>query len=101
MNARQKAKRASKDTNNLKQHIEKLNGEITSLKYENRKLNNQTFENKTLENVLKFAITNHIGGLRGGMMIDMFSIDKMKDIDLKIEAIPQEHSYMIRVRGIY
>lgn len=97
MNARQKAKLASKYLNSMRDVIEEKNKKIDSLEYENKRLNNQVFDNENLKNVLAFAITNHIGGLHGGMMIDMFSIDKLKDIDVRIEKCLPEHSYMIRV----
>lgn len=96
MNARQKAKLANKYINSMRDVIEEKNKKIDSLEYENKRLNNQVFDNKTLKKVLAFAVTNHIGGLHGGMMIDMFSVDKLKDIDVRIEKCLQEHSYMIR-----
>ena len=97
MNARQKAKLASKYLNSMRDVIEEKNKKIDSLEHENQRLNNQVFDNETLKKVLAFAVTNHIGGLYGGMMVDMFAIDKMKDIDVRIEKCPYEPSYMIRV----
>ena len=96
MNARQKAKLANKYINSMRDVIEEQNKKIDSLEYENKRLNNQDFDNETLKKVLAFAVTNHIGGLHGGMMIDMFLVDKLKDIDVRIEKCPYEHSYLIR-----
>ena len=50
-----------------------------------------------LENILKFAITNHIGNLRGGMQIERYGIDKMQNLKLSVDYEPQYHSYIIRV----
>ena len=58
----------------------------------------KTEKEQLYENIIKFAITNHIGGLHGGMMIDYFGIDKMKDLKLDIERNHFEHAYIIRVR---
>ena len=95
MNARQKAKLANKYINSMRDVIEEKNKKIDSLEYENKRLNNQVFDNETLKKVLAFAITNQVGGLQGGMMVDMFAIDKMKDIDVRIEKCLPQHSYKI------
>lgn len=50
-----------------------------------------------LENIIKFAITNHVGNLRAGMIVDINTIDKMKELRLNIDRNDFEHTYMIRV----
>lgn len=45
----------------------------------------KTPREETLENIVKFALTNQVGGLRAGMMIDAPAIDKMKDVRLIID----------------
>ena len=52
---------------------------------------------KLYENIIKFAITNQIGNLKGGMMLNSYGVDKMKDLKLHIEIKPEFHSYIIRV----
>lgn len=47
---------------------------------ENRMENKQYTE--TLENIVKFAITNHVGSLRGGIQIERYGIEKMQDLNL-------------------
>ena len=77
--------------NNLQEQIENLN---TQLRIAQKHKNG----NKLLENIIKFAITNHIGNLRGGMMVDAISIEKMKDLKLDIERSLMEDTYIMRVR---
>lgn len=50
-----------------------------------------------LENIIKFAITNHVGNLRAGMIVDINTIDKMKELRLNIERNDFERAYIIRV----
>lgn len=50
-----------------------------------------------LENIVKFAITNHIGNLRGGMQIERYGIDKMQDLRLSIDYQQEFNGYIIRV----
>lgn len=50
-----------------------------------------------LENIVKFAITNHMGNLRCGMQIERYEIDKMQDLRLSIDYQPEFNSYIIRV----
>ena len=55
-------------------------------------------DNRTLENIIKFAITNHVGNLRAGIMIDTVAIDKMKDLRLLIDRDDEcGRAYVIRV----
>ena len=92
----------------VKGKIKKLNRELEKIKQENIKQadyilyletlkNGKTEREKLLENIIKFAITNQIGGLKGGMMIDRVPIDKMKDLRLYLEESPVERAYIMRV----
>lgn len=95
----------------VKGKVKRLNKEILELQDElkterlsnNRlrvKLDDRTAELKyikELENIVKFAITNHMGGLHGGMQIDRYGIDKMQDLRLSINYSHMDNSYIIRV----
>lgn len=93
MSVKSKVKRCNKE-------IEKLQEELETYKLSNNrlreKLNNQV-KNETLENIIKFALTNHIGGLEGGMRIERYGIDKMQDLRLMIDYQPEFNSYVIKV----
>lgn len=91
MSVKNKIKRLNKE-------IERLNSEVKILNQKNNILaNKESIDKLLLENIVKFAITNHIGGIHGGMAIDWFGIDKMKDLKLDIEKNPIEHAYIMRV----
>lgn len=62
---------------------------------ENRMENKQYTE--TLENIVKFAITNHVGSLRGGIQIERYGIEKMQDLNLRIEYLSEFNCYIIKV----
>lgn len=88
----------------LNRQIEKLNCELIQL--ETLKNNNKRIiedyssdleKIKIYENIIKFAITNHLGNLRGGMRIERYGIDKMQDLRLDIDFQPEFNSYIIRV----
>lgn len=88
----------------LNRQIEKLNCELIQL--EKLKNNNKRIiedyssdleKIKIYENIIKFAITNQIGGMRGGMQIERYGIDKMQNLRLDIDYQPEFNSYIIRV----
>ena len=88
----------------LNRQIEKLNCELIQL--ETLKNNNKRIiedyssdlqKIKLYENIIKFAITNHIGNLRGGIQIEKYGIDKMQNLKLDINYQPEFNSYVIRV----
>ena len=88
----------------LNRQIEKLNCELIQL--ETLKNNNKRIaedyidleeKNKMYENIIKFAITNQIGGMKGAMRIGRYGIDKMQDLRLNIDYLPEFNSYIIRV----
>ena len=86
----------------VKGKVKRLNKKIANLQEELQtyQLSNSRLRNKyveQLENILKFAITNHIGNLRGGMQIERYGIDKMQDLRLSIDYQPEFNSYIIRV----
>ncbi len=93
MSVKNKVKRLNKE-------IKKLQDELETYQLSNRRLEQKLDtqnNNEMLENIIKFAITNHIGNLKGGMMIDINTIDKMKELRLNIERNNFEHSYIMRV----
>lgn len=95
----------------LNKKIENLQEELQTCQLSNRRLRNKSDRLKIeleeqkadkqyteqLENIIKFAITNHIGNLRGGMQIERYGIDKMQDLRLSIDYQPEFNSYIIRV----
>ena len=95
----------------VKGKVKKLNKELTKLRddLETERLSNSRLRQKLdkqtesrvytrqLENIVKFAITNQIGGMRGGMQIERYGIDKMENLRLTIDYEPQFNSYIIRV----
>lgn len=95
----------------VKAKVKRLNKEIIKLKDEletetlsNRRLRQRLDEEKQfsdyvrqLENIVKFALTNQIGNLRGGIQIERYGIDKMQNLRLSIDYVPENNSYIIRV----
>lgn len=97
MSVKNKVKRLNKE-------ILKLKDELETMNLSNKRLREKLDEEKQcrqyteqLENIVKFAITNHIGGIRGGMAIDWFGIDKMQDLRLDVEKSIIDHAYIMRV----
>ena len=85
----------------LNQQLKESKDELETYKLSNRrlieKLDSQ-IDNRTLENIIKFAITNHVGNLKAGIMIDAVAIDKMKDLRLLIDRDNEcGRAYIIRV----
>ena len=89
MSVKSKVKRCNKEIERLK---EKLDTERLSNRILRSKLDNN---DKLLENIVKFAVTNQVGGLRAGMMIDRYSVDKMSDLRLNVEYSHIENAYKI------
>lgn len=80
MSVKGKVKRCSKE-------IERLKKELEESKLLNRRLRQDfgsQIDKKTLENIVKFAVTQHIGNLRGGIAIEAMGVDKMNDLKLSI-----------------
>ena len=79
MSVKGKVKRCNKE-------IERLQEELETERLSNRRLRSKLDNgNELLENIVKFAVTNQVGGLRAGMMIDAPAIDKMKDVRLIVD----------------
>jgi len=98
MSVKGKVKRLNKQIKNLQGELQKYQLFNNSLKLkllEEQKADKQYTEQ--LENIVKFALTNHMGKLRGGMQIDRYGIDKMQDLRLSIDYQPEFNSYVIRV----
>lgn len=100
MSVKSKVKRCNEEILKLNNNIKNLKSELTAYELSNQrlreKLSNQ-IDNKMLENIVKFALTNHIGGLYGGMSIERRGIDKMSDLKLEINYEPMGNSYIMRV----
>lgn len=97
MSVKGKVKRLNKELIKLRDDLET---ERLSNKRLRKKLDKQiesSVYTRQLENIVKFAITNHIGNLRGGMQIERYGIDKMQNLKLSIDYEPQYNSYIIRV----
>lgn len=94
MSVKGKVKRLNKENKRLEDELETYKLSNSRLR---EKMAMQT-NNELLENIIKFAITNHVGGLRAGMAIDWFGIDKMRDLKLDIDRNVMEHTYILRVK---
>lgn len=104
MSVKGKVKRLNKQIKNLKEELQTYQLSNNRLKNKTDRLKMELEEQKVdkqyteqLENIVKFALTNHIGNLRGGMQIDRYGIDKMQNLKLSIDYEPQYNSYIIRV----
>ena len=93
MSVKSKVKRCNKEIRSLKELVKTLELANKRLKKETEK----QVKNETIENILKFAITNHIGGLNGGIAVASMEIDKMKSLRLNVEYNPINDNYIITV----
>ncbi|MCI8470375.1 MAG: hypothetical protein HFJ35_02625 [Clostridia bacterium] len=98
MSVKGKVKRCNNEIKRLEAKIKNLECQNSNLRKNILKNDDNSEKTKLYANIIKFALTNHIGGLHGGMMIDYFGIDKMNDLSLDVESNHFEHSYMIRIR---
>lgn len=97
MSVKGKVKRLNKRIENLKEELQTYQLSNSRLKTELEEQKEDKQYTEQLENILKFAITNHIGNLRGGMQIERYGIDKMQNLRLSIDYQPEFNSYIIRV----
>ena len=104
MSVKGKVKRLNKQIKNLQEELQTYQLSNNRLKNKTDRLKVELEEQKAdkqyteqLENIVKFALTNHIGNLRGGMQIDRYGIDKMQDLRLNIDYLHIDNSYIIRV----
>lgn len=93
MSVKSKVKRCNKEIRRLEEELETY--ELSNQRLR-EKLSSQN-NDELLENIVKFALTNHIGGLTGGMSIERRGIDKMQDLKLDIEYEPMNNSYIMMV----
>ena len=104
MSVKGKVKKLNKKIENLQEELQTYQLSNSRLRNKNDRLKTELEAQKAdkqyteqLENILKFAITNHIGNLRGGMQIERYGIDKMQNLRLSIDYVPENNSYIIRV----
>ena len=104
MRVKGKVKKLNRQIENLQEELQTCQLSNSRLRNKNDRLNIELEGQKAdkqyieqLENIVKFAITNHIGNLRGGMQIERYGIDKMQNLKLSIDYKPQYNSYIIRV----
>lgn len=97
MSVKSKVKRCNKEIERLKLKVKNLEIQNDNLRKNILKNDNNSEKTKLYANIIKFAITNHIGGLHGGMMVDWFGIDKMESLKLDIERSTIEHAYIMRI----
>lgn len=97
MSIKSKVKRCNKEIIRLQDELETERLSNSRLRQRLDKENQSKIYIEQLENILKFAITNHIGNLRGGMQIERYGIDKMQNLRLDIDYQPEINSYIIRV----
>lgn len=97
MSVKGKVKRLNRQIENLQEELQTCQLSNSRLKTELEEQKEDKQYRKQLENILKFAISNHIGNLRGGMQIERYGIDKMQDLRLSIDYQPEFNSYIIRV----
>lgn len=98
MSVKGKVKRLNKQLKELQQDYNNLQGRNTSLNMRLKEKVTSESKNQLYENIIKFAVTNHVGNLNVGMMIDAASVDKMKDLRLLIDRVDEyRRAYVIRV----
>lgn len=97
MSVKSKVKRCNKEIIRLQDELETERLSNNRLRQRLDKENKSKVYIEQLENILKFAVTNQIGGMRGGMQIERYGIDKMQNLKLSIDYEPQYNSYIIRV----
>ena len=97
MSVKGKIKRCNKEIIRLQDELETERLSNNRLRQRLDKENQSKVYIEQLENILKFAVTNQIGGMRGGMRIERYGIDKMQNLKLSIDYEPQYNSYIVRV----
>lgn len=97
MSVKAKVKRLNKELIRLQDELET---ERLSNRRLRQKLDEQTEVSdytRQLENIVKFAVTNHIGNLRGGIRIRKPEIYKLNKLKLSIEYEIMYNDYIIKV----
>ena len=97
MSVKSKVKRCNKEIIRLEDELStyKLQNERLKAKLDELKIDNDKFN--VMENIIKFALTNHIGSLQCGMRIESYAIEKMKDLKLMVDYEPQYRSYLVKI----
>lgn len=98
MSVKTKVKRCNKEIERLELKLKDLEIQNNNLRKNILKNDDNSEKTKLYANIIKFAITNHIGGLNGGMAIDWDNVDKLNNLKLDIEKNYMEHAYIMRVR---
>lgn len=97
MSVKNKVKRLNKEILNLQNKLETTELSNRRLRYKLDQEKQCKQYTEQLENIVKFAITNHMGNLQGGMRIEAYGIYKMQNLKLNIDYEPEYNSYVIRV----
>lgn len=97
MSIKSKVKRCNKEIERLELKVKDLEIQNNNLRKNILKNDDNSEKTKLYANIIKFAITNHIGNLEGGVMIDCNGIDKMNNLKLNIENNHFEHSYILKI----
>ena len=101
MSVKNKVKRCNKEIKRLESKASSLEIKLDQINNNFKRISEDYQEDliklRLYENIIKFVITNQIGNLRGGMMIDCSGIDKMKGLELNIEIKLELNSYILRV----
>lgn len=97
MSVKSKVKRCNKEIERLELKVKDLEIQNYNLRKNILKNDDNSEKTKLYANIIKFAITNHIGGLNAGMRIERNGIDKMQDLKLDVEYEPMFDSYIMRV----
>lgn len=92
MSVKGKVKKCNKRISQLEEEINDLKTKLLNKQIEN------SSKEQLYENIIKFAITNQIGNLKGGIAIDAMGIDKMNNLRLSIDRnYEYGNAYIIRV----
>lgn len=97
MSVKSKVKRCNNEIKRLETKVKDLELQNDNLRKNILKNDDNSEKTKLYANIIKFAITNHMGGLEGGMRIERFGIDKMQNLKLNIGYEPMYNSYIIQV----
>lgn len=97
MSVKSKVKRCNKEIERLELKVKDLEIQNNNLRENILKRDDNSKKTKLYSNIVKFALTNHIGGLNAGMRIERHGIDKMQDLKLDVEYEPMFDSYIMRV----
>ena len=98
MSVKGKVKRLNKELIKLRDDLETERLLNRRLRQKLDKQTESSFYTRQLENIVKFAITNHIGDMIGGVKIERYGLDKIQDLKLSIDYQPECNSYIVTVK---